>query len=424
MVIRLSKNSMAFSIILISIFFFPAYLSSSASFSSGQLLVFFASVSLSILFALASYPNLKFIENSMVYMYFGLVCIFLTITFVKSFFISDSLGAMFTSVRYLYYLIFLSCILILINKMSFTEIKKCLSFVLYLEVLISLLLVMGIPLEYFKVFIKKEQVNFLGPRIGGTFEYSYSLGYVFLGMISYHLMQLRIKNRFFILRLGILLLLFTLLAMTQSKTAIVCVVMAMCVLYLRHISLSKFFYSLALIGVTVFLLYLGMDSSTVFLNNIKLDHVINGFEILTSGELDSSATYRLYQLEVAFEQILSSLFLGGLNDISFNIENAYVYYFYEFGLIGLIAYLLFLLNIFRLGLISYSKGSTNLECSFGLTLMFTPVFAVSFSPTDAHRLALCIIVMLALIIKFQQESNTETKNKLISLISFKNRRIS
>jgi hypothetical protein len=239
--------------------------------------------------------------------------------------------------------------------------------------------------------------SFWGIRAPGTFEWVYTLCFVFVFVLSYSVFKtVRSCSKWKSLFINCSFFLFvSVVSLTQSKSGYVaCILTGLYGLFLDWLLIGRcnkrFIFSVFFIVLCVVFVSVTYDLEFSYISRF-----IDGY---VSGDLDSSTNYRMLQLDTAFNDGMNNWYKGvSTNELI--VENAYFDYFYRYGIFGFLAYVLFVSCAYIYSLVvtvrisrvvrafQLSENVYLLALCSHLTLFSVFFFSLSFSPFDGYKSA-------------------------------------
>lgn len=398
---------------LSSIIFFPPYVFSVQGAEAGQKIVFGFCL-------LVFFSFFIFYKKGTFYGLTGIALIFFPMTLcmaLSSIVNGATLGKALNAFRYPAYFFVLCYFVTLLSNLSLKRMVKVLVSIYWAQIAFCVIQFFIPESQFVKYFSYRGVFDYLGPRIGGTFEWSYSLAMFLTPFFVYFFLMWANTSK--LKYLVSLVICCVVIVAGQSKTAIVSSFFALCLLFVLCAGWrQKIFRKLLLAAIVISGLVIGLIAKVS--KGVELEHLNSAISMLYSrGTLDPSAAYRLEQLNIAFNGFLANLVFGDPRAYEITIENAYMDYAFRYGLPCLALYLVLMIYVMYKAYsliqnvvkhkeaLGYKVAS--LLIGVCMTFLVFPIYAVSYSPSDAHRLSFWFYFLLALtIISFKKLKSQTT----------------
>ncbi|WP_261885789.1 O-antigen ligase family protein [Vibrio pomeroyi] len=370
-----------FSFFIVVTIFYPTFIFGTTVSQSQKILflIQFLFISFVLFLSKIHLNNIKDVKS--VFWPFLILFLISSVNFVI--FLSKDVFNYLNSFRYFFYPMCFMFGFIFSIKVKCQELylHALLSFILFSQVLF----VFGqyvYPESYFvTIFSERHLYDFLGKRVGGSFDWTYILGYFLITCLGYYVscFYSDLKKRTSIV--CSLVCIVGVLA-TQSRTALISLVFLLFFSSLIHSKsireILKFLFYVILISIvslffSVYFLDLTYVTST--LSTDSINEGVSGLRLTHRSEQISNI------IDMSFMQIL----VGSPDSYEFTIENAYGHYLFRHGIFGLIIYVFAILaSIFKF----YRSYNDNRDPIVGMILFMLlalPLFSMTSSPVDAHK---------------------------------------
>lgn len=372
--------------LLLFICFFPTYLLSEDLHTGQTILFLIYPFFICFIYLITRGKQTQFFIPNMGYYLLGFACIFIFTIISKLSFI-DFKG-MINHARFLAYAVIFCFSYNIAKNINLSEQQLIKSLYLLASLLILFVCMhVAIPNNAFvSSQTPRAAIDYTGFRIGGPLEWSYIFAFTLTPILILGIDQfLRGKKK---VSLFILVsALFVIVMLAQSKAAYLATIV---VLFLYTcFSFLHYKKNALLISIIVFVLSIAVYSFIAF--SEQFAHIWGFIEGLQSGQSDASTRARVNQIST-IEITLENAILTGYPIVYKIIENAYGHYLYYYGVIGLITYISFICVLwldtyYKTKWVFLSRNGKDTSLALGMLAFITalPIYALSSSPTDAHK---------------------------------------
>lgn len=219
-------------------------------------------------------------------------------------------------------------------------------------------------------------------------------------ILTFFILYFATRDRLDIAKKIVLILLFSSLLLTQSRTLLIGLVTS----YIIYILLISKYH---LVVKAIFILGT-LFSVILFINIFNLNYIILGFQMALEGE-NHSLNVRLMNAAMGYERFLTSPYLGwGPSKAIFStiIDSEYVLIMQRYGLVGIGMYLILLGSIFHFSykLLNISENAVwlFLFTIVGLFMMLTNNF---FSGYQTNSMIFLLLILNLSLVKNLKENN-------------------